>query len=836
MIYSLNLIKKFINIDDDVSTISKYLTLKSCEIEWFETRMIPELVVIWKCVEVYKHPDADKLNICKVDCWDKWVFQIITWWTNIKQWYFVPVALEGCYLPVIDLKISARKMRWVDSIWMICSKNELWIKEDVDEPWIWLLDEDLDWLDNSVLWKPIWEAYSWLNNTLFDVDNKTLTNRPDLTWHFWISNELYSIYSLIDKTKLKYNRILNIRDMFLNTDVFQTLSSSNKSNVWVMSQTQDLNTYIAIKIEWIEIKKSKFYSRLQLLDLNSMPRNNWVDFSNLFMNITWQPVHFFDADKINWDIIIRNAIDWEIFQDLFWNEYVLKSEDIVIADKSKLLALAWIVWSSTSWVSDYTKNIVVEIANFNPIQVRKTWTRLWLRTDAEMRFEKKINPAYSLYCLLLFLDELNYYKKDLWEFSIPWISYYVNDKVKESIFNSIDINLDIATEFIFWEPVKWFVNTATDILHSLWFWVNWQSFTTPIWRWYEDIKIKQDLYEEIIRIYWYENVIWKPLFWVCSDTWYIKEVALNRKIEDVFVGKFSFNQIETYPWYDKNLSDSLWLDVSESFTVKNAVAPENTNLRWHIFPNLLNVIKSNFRKYDNIKIFEIWKVWRLDNNQNINDYKSDRSKYEKSIISWAIYIKEWINWQDDVFLNIKWYIENMLKLIWLNWKIDYKNDTQALYFHPKQQWSIYFNWQKIWIIWKLHLINYDYFKFPDSSQVWVFEIYLNELSWLIDSQDKWIKSCKYETLSDSVVYKDLCFVLDKDQYYWMIIEALKKVKNVSEVNLFDLYEWSNIPEWKKSISVTIWIVSEENFTSEHINNIINEAIQKVEKVWWQLRW
>ena len=194
--------------------------------------------------------------------------------------------------------------------------------------------------------------------------------------------------------------------------------------------SEAVNTYIALEIKNIEVKKSDFFSRLQLKDIGGKSVNNWVDFANLFMNISSQPIHLFDADKVKGDLQVRNAREGELFVDLFEVEHSLKSTDIVIADNEKVLALAGVIGGLESAVSDTTKNVLVEIANYDPVIVRKTGTRLGLRTDAELRFEKNINPEWSLYSLLLFLDELKYYAKTLGNYEIGGVGYFIKSDLK----------------------------------------------------------------------------------------------------------------------------------------------------------------------------------------------------------------------------------------------------------------------------------------------------------------------------------------------------------------------------------------------------------------------
>ena len=194
--------------------------------------------------------------------------------------------------------------------------------------------------------------------------------------------------------------------------------------------SEAVNTYIALEIKNIEVKKSDFFSRLQLKDIGGKSVNNWVDFANLFMNISSQPIHLFDADKVKGDLQVRNAREGELFVDLFEVEHSLTSTDLVIADNEKVLALVGVIGGLESAVSDTTKNVLVEIANYDPVIVRKTGTRLGLRTDAELRFEKNINPEWSLYSLLLFLDELKYYAKTLGNYEIGGVGYFIKSDLK----------------------------------------------------------------------------------------------------------------------------------------------------------------------------------------------------------------------------------------------------------------------------------------------------------------------------------------------------------------------------------------------------------------------
>lgn len=181
MLFSTNLLKRYISLDIAPKDLMSTMTLHACEVEHVEQRNLPELVVIGYVTETKKHPNADSLTICQLDCGSHGMYQICTAADNIVPNIFVPVAVPGCYLPAIDLTIGARQMRGEDSNGMICAKVELGINEDADQHGIWILDEDFDDLTKEDLGIALAKKYEWLNNTILDVDNKTINNRPDLT-------------------------------------------------------------------------------------------------------------------------------------------------------------------------------------------------------------------------------------------------------------------------------------------------------------------------------------------------------------------------------------------------------------------------------------------------------------------------------------------------------------------------------------------------------------------------------------------------------------------------------------------------------------------------------
>jgi len=832
MKYSSTLLKKFISVNDDAKNIANNLILKTVEIEWIESRNISDSVVIGFVKKCEKHLEADKLSVCIVDCGKKWEYKIICGGSNIKEWIFVPVALPWTFLDATKMKIEKRIMKWIESNGMICSKQELGINEDVELHTIRDLEKDFDDVTNKDLWMPFKIKYPRIESYALDVDSKWLTNRPDLTWHFGITTELNAIYG----KNVSFNKIKDYVKQFQNMNIIQILDGSTKLDRKVVGQTDGLNSYILMEIKNININQTWFFSRLQMIDLWANPRSNRVDFSNLFMLISGQPVHFFDAEKIDGDVIVRNAKNWEKFVDLFETEHELKSTDIVIADKKKILALAGVVGWLDSWINEWTKNILVEIANFDPVVVRKTWTRLALRTDAELRFEKNINPIYSLYCLLLFLDELKYYGKDLWKFELWGLSYFVNEKTKKEINNpkQIEIDRNKMQEFIFGGKVKWFDKVAKWILEWLWFVVKWNNVTVPIWRSPADMNIVEDIYEEVGRIYGYDKIPSAPLLSEMKVVPYTDYVGLNRKLEEILVRNLNFDQTETYPRINEKLINNFSAKGKEDFySLQNPTNPEFPYLRNSMVYWLFSHLVKNSKFFDEFKIFDIGKKWSKKHDQK-SDWKkfADEFVWEKGELGMLIYKKDISKRNNDPILEAKEIVRVIAKEVWLTGKLEFKK-TEHKSYHPKKQAEIMYEKERIGFLWSIHPLVLKDFKLPENA--WIVYIALR-MDQLIDALKKtWEHAYTYETLQDQIVYRDLCFVVDWNKDFGWVLDAVKNIPEIKSVEVFDVYAGQNLGEWKKSVAFKIKIAGDWNTTTEQINEVMNKAIKEWEKAGWKLR-
>jgi phenylalanyl-tRNA synthetase beta chain len=377
-------------------------------------------------------------------------------------------------------------------------------------------------------------------------------------------------------------------------------------------------------------------------------------------------VHFFDAAKVDGDIIVRQASEGEQFTDLFGSVHSLQASDMVIADKNKILALAGIVGGIDSGISESTQDILVEIAHFDPVVVRKTGTRLGLRTDAELRYEKHINPRWSAYCLLLLLDELKYYQKDLGSFALGGEAYYISSKLEAGSSKQINVDISKMEHFIFGQEQKDFGKKASTWLEKLGFTLSGKTtltLTPPLWRSPDDINITEDIYEEVARMSGYDEISPLPVNFPITHTAYTPLIDIQRKIEDILVRNFGCDQTESYPWIGDKAVSLRNLDPAQLYALQNPVNPEAPYLRNSMAPGLLNHIIKNHKFFDTCKIFDLGKVWKRDERKKTKDKSKYASSFvdEETELGIMLYQKDVANWDHDPLLQAKDMVRTLLR-------------------------------------------------------------------------------------------------------------------------------------------------------------------------------
>lgn len=832
MKYISSLLNHFISVDDTAENLWNKLTLSTCEIDDLEERKIPEKVVIGYVTEVTKHPNADTLSICQIDCWSHGKFQILTGGENIVANKYVPAAIPGCFLPIPGLQIEPRKMRGEDSNGMICSKQEVWIQEDTDKHWIWLLDEDFDDLTKEDIGKPLAHKYPRLEGWILDIENKGITHRPDLTGHFGLAVEIRALYSpyVSKDSVIRYARLPHYIEQLQPTAIDHLLQHADRTNRKIVSQTNKLRSYVLLELRDISVQSSHLFTRLQLLDLWHTSKNNWVDFSNLFMYLTWQPVHFFDADKVAGDIIVREAKDGEVFLDLTGVEHKLSAGDIVIADKDKILALAGIIWGQSSAISDTTKNIIVEIANFDPIQVRKTATRLHIRTDAHSRFEKNINPLYTLGTLGMFLDMRNLYAKDLGNYSINGMQSYLSPDISMKLADPIVLDREYCANMMFGKSRDDMKQIGEHYLSMIWCTLQNTTAQAPVRRATTDVAIPQDLYEEVARLYGFNAIESQKMNFPLQYTPFAADVALARNVEEICTRDLRADQLETYPWIDNKHINTFAIDTSKLFSLQNSLSSEHVYMRDDMIYNLWEHAIKNNKFFDGFTIYDIGTCRTQQNQQDVDPQYGSAYMHQYRALGLLVYKKSVASWSQDPILTIKSHAQHISSTLWLS-AIRFVG-TEKNFFHPKKQAKILCRDVEIWYIGSLHPLLLKQNKMPEQWHVAYLYLYLEAMQQCMKEKKL---DYGYSTLQDQWIDRDLCFVVDDTQDFGPILDAAKKTPNVSDISVFDVYQGKNVGEGKKSVAFTLHIHGDGTMTTEQINEIMNKVIKSIDKCGWILR-
>ncbi len=774
------------NIKDE-NEVAKDLVMHTAEVEDIVSEKSSfENIVYWIIKTVESHPDADSLRVCMVDIWNEEV-QIVCWGSNLEVWQAVAVAklwavVSWHWTETITMKKTA--IRWVDSYGMICASEEIGLKEEFPAK------DEKEIMDlSSIKAEPGTNIADllWKNDSILEIDNKAINHRPDLFSHIGIIREIYTI----DWEKFDFE--YELKD-------FSNIEKLNIEN----TITDVVTRYIWVKVENVSNIDSPQYIKDVLSSAEIASIWLLVDLSNYSLYLYGQPTHCFDADKIDWNITIRYAKQGEKFIALNDNEYELSEKDIVIADDIKVLALWGVIWWKSSSVDNNTKNIIIESANFEQSIIRQTWKRLWIRTDSLNVFEKDIVNELQIHGASLIVTEL---EKNLEWIKVTWFS---DSYVKKQEVVKIEYDIDFFNKLI---GKTYTENEILSILDNLGINKVENKLIIPFWR--KDLNFKADIAEEIARITWYNSIeatipdinMWAV---IQNNSYKLKNDSRN------FFTDIWFYDIYNYSFVNKDIMEKC-LDTTESLVeMKNALSEELSHLRWSLIPNLLDTIEKNQLNFDELKVFEIEKVF----NREWNNVK------EEMMLSWLISSKENI-----IYYETQEIISKFLKTVWI-YNFEFRNSKNLPnYSHRWRTASIVIRGKEVWFVWEISpkVTN----NFEINSRLWFFEINSD----LILDALYWIK--KYEEISNFQENNfDLNFVISKDIEASKIKTVIEKTdkKLIKKVNLIDIYENSEKLWEKRSLTFKIFIQSmEKTLDDKDKASIIEKIVSSVTKLGWELR-
>jgi len=796
---SLNWLKEFVNLGNiSPEEIKDQLTAHTVEVEKIiEQKEQFKNIVIAKILEIKKHPQADKLQIAIVDAGEKEPLKIVCGAPNIAIGQLVPLAKIGAILPN-GLEIKKAEIRGENSNGMLCAEDELGLGND--HSGIMILDE------KAKIGQDLSEYLS-LNEIILEIDNKSISNRPDLWGHYGIAREL----SVILEKKLQPYSTKEIK--------IKNNKEVSKENIEVEIKAKNLcKKYLAIKIDGIKIEESPTWLKNKITSLGLKSINNIVDATNYVMFETGQPLHAFDAEGIE-KIIIRKADKNEVIMALDDKERKLNENDLVIATESMAIAVAGIIGGKEKEINNTTTSIIIESANFDAVSIRKTGQKINTRTDAAMRFEKGLDPNL---CQLALNKMVEIIKKIQPQAVLKYEIIEKGDfKNEEKIIN---LDLKWANKIIGQEIEE---KKIKNILERLGLEVQNNSqeswnIKIPSWR-QKDLQIKEDIIEEIIRIYGYNNI--KAI--IPNDELTPPEkdpqLQLINKIKKILANNYKMTESYNYSFINEDQLLKLNFDPKTYVKLLNPLSSQHALLRQTLITNLISNIKTNQSRSDLISIFEIGNIFlNVAGGLHKDKKRNENLPYQEKKL--ALIISDSKN---NSFNHLKNIIFNFLLEL---------SDTLEIEFSPTESiinWSdknekclIMIDGKEIGFIAKIDngVLNKNGIKKETSAS----EISLKSLLTAISKG----KQKQYQTIAKfPSINRDLAFVIDQKIFYNDISREIKNFNPlIKDLELFDVYSGENLENNKKSLAFHIVYQSnEKTLTSEEIDKIQNELIKHLEE-------
>ena len=561
------------------------LTLSTCEVEGIE-RFAPHMsdVVVGHVLEREQHPDADKLGVCRVDVGGEEPLQIVCGAPNVAGGQRVAVATIGTVLPG-DFKIKKSKIRGVESRGMICSVRELDLGDEHDG--IWVLPEGSD--GPLAVGQPVAEALG-LEDWVIEVDNKSLTHRPDLWGHRGIAREVAAIYE----------RELLPLDLSMP-------ELGGGAAVPVRVDDPACSRYLGLAIDGAENGASPDWLRQLLLAVGQRPIDLLVDLSNFVMLDLGQPNHAFDRDRLAADgIVVRKARSGERMVTLDGEERALVESDLLITSGDEPVALAGVMGGEGSKVGDDTRRLLLECATFDATTVRRTSARLAHRTDSSARFEKTLDPTLPAAAAAHFANLLKGLQpavsfpcalSDAGDWSDPAATVRLRGDV---VRRDLGVDLDDAAIGAILERLGLATAPAEGGF----------DVSIPSARAIKDLTMERDLVEEVGRIHRYGSVPEAPLVGAIVPPPFDRRRHMVRAVEDRLAGAARFHQVLSYSFTPDDLLERTGCAGGPFVTADNPVAPDMARVRREVLPSLLGLVEGARRERGTVRLFEVGKGYR----------------------------------------------------------------------------------------------------------------------------------------------------------------------------------------------------------------------------------
>lgn len=780
MKFTLSWLKKFLQTNASFEEILVALTDVGLEVE--EVIDKSKELSAFKVAEILEtspHPNATKLQICKVQT-AAGIIDVVCGAPNARAGIKVIFASEGTLIPNGNFVIKKSEIRGVTSNGMLCSENELLISQSdsgiAELPYDALIGEEIS-------------KYFGLDDPIIELS--ITPNRGDCLGVYGIARDLAA------------KGLGKLTDVIIpNIDHKITGSCSRKGEIFATLEISNLTN-----------KESPEWLKKLLKSIGKEPISAIVDVTNYICYSFARPMHAYDKDKIYGKLKVSFAKTCESFKALNDKIYLLGETDLVVSDDNGPTAIAGVIGGMDSSVTKSSKSIILEAAVFDAILVAKSGRKHHIDTDSRHRFERNIDHAFTLDGLKIAAQMI----KDICGGELSNISVIANpDEMNFKRTISFDVNI-----LEFKTGLKLENEKIIEILTNLGFKVVEKStdlldVTIPPWR--SDVSIKEDIIEEIVRIYGYDKIEATPL-----PNLYLSRVLsqIQRRSFDSkrIMASLGYDELVTWSFMSDNKAKYFY-DLDQSLMLKNPISQDLNYMRGSIIPNLLDILSMNIaRSFNNLAFFEVGPIFMQEASEKLSIGAVRMCKLEDKTPHQS-------RNSLDVF-DLKADIEILMKELGLPLNKCSINAEGPKYYHPKRVASITLGKNIIGYFGQIHPTILELHDIKDS--VLAFEIDMNSLP---ETKLKYGNKGKYTYSIYQSLQRDFAFLVDKNVKAGDMINYLQKIDNklIKQISLFDLYEGDKIDASKKSLAFNITIQADDRtLTDNEINNLSNNIITGVNK-------
>ena len=779
MFLSMNWISDFVDFTGlDKMDLIRRFSLSTAEVEneiFFKGSDIDGIVVA-EIKSVEDHPESKKLHLLKVDAGDGQLTDVVCGAPNVRVGMKTAFAKIGARIG--EIEITPRALAGYTSYGMCCSEKEVGISDD--NSGIMDITEDVA---NGTDIKNVYE----IEDIVFEVDNKSLTNRPDLWGHYGIARE----FAAIADRPLKPLQTVDLS------------AYDNLEKIDMKIEDELCQRYSCIKLDNITKNVSPVNMRIRLFYCGMRGINLLADLTNYLMLEMGQPMHAFDSRKLE-KIRIKRFDEPFTFTTLDGVDRNIDTNTLMICNGDTPVAIAGIMGGLDSEIVEDTTTLTLESATFNAVSTRKSTVKLAHRTDASMRYEKCLDPEMTVPAIARFIKLLQDIDAD---------AKVVSALTDERGFTYDKINLQFDKNFVDrYTGIEIGNDTIVKTLKALGFGVELQgdsfSVDVPSWRATKDVTIKADIIEEITRIYGYDNfdinTTKSPLYPVRADG----EKTTEDRIKDILVKSFGLHELHSYIWMGYDECKSLGIEIEENVGLTNATNPNIATLRTSLIPTQLCQLKTNTAYAPSFGIFEVGRA--------VEGLKEDGKCNEKKKLAVTLFSKT--KTPAELYFELRDILTVLtgdIKHAGLTFETAVPTHN---YEHPKNLNKIYCEGAEIGVIGMVHPTVLK--KIDKKANVVFAEIDVREFSAIKANDIKYDEPSKFPGIEI-----DLSFVTEK---FAPIGEAVKNAncELIKDIQVVDTYEDEN----GKSITVRLFFVHpEKTLTRDEVMNVVNSIIDSLSK-------